>query len=173
MCFTAQFALAFLTIPSPAQNRFIQVPSYPAGGSLPTLLAQHDVNGDGKLDLIVLNVNTTAKTETVSLLLGTGTGGYEAPKTMATYPSSYGVPLAGDVNGDGHLDLIFSVSGTSPQTRVYLGTGDTFETTAKVSHRRELRLHFLRVGCEMQLADLNKDGKADLIEDSLVRTAAR
>ena len=107
VCFTALFALAFLTTPSPAQNRFVQVPSYPAGGSLPTLLAQHDVNGDGNLDLIVLNVNTTAKTETVSLLLGTGTGGYEAPKTMGTYPSSYGTPLAGDVNGDGHLDLIF------------------------------------------------------------------
>jgi hypothetical protein len=82
-----------------AQNRFVQVPSYPTGGSLPKLLAQHDVNGDGKVDLIVLNVNATAKTETVSLLLGTGTGGYDAPKTMGTYPSSY-------LNKDGNPDLI-------------------------------------------------------------------
>jgi hypothetical protein len=36
---------------SAAQNRFVRVPSYAAGGKLPTLLAQHDVNGDGKLDL--------------------------------------------------------------------------------------------------------------------------
>jgi hypothetical protein len=115
-----------------AQNRFPQVSSYAAGGSLPTLLAQHDVNGDGKQDAIVLNINATSKTETVSLLLGNGVGGYETPKTMATYPSSYGTPLAADVNHDGHLDLIFSV--ISPQqTRVYLGTGETFETTPVIS----------------------------------------
>ena len=88
-----------------AQNRFVHLPSYPAGGSLPTLLAQHDVNGDGKLDLIVMNVNATTKLETVSLLPGTGTGGYQAPKTMAYFPVSYGKPLLADVNRDGHLDL--------------------------------------------------------------------
>src|SRR4051812_23712714 len=58
-----------------AQNRFVHLPSYPAGGSLPTLLAQHDVNGDGKLDVILMNINATTKVETISLLLGTGTGG--------------------------------------------------------------------------------------------------
>lgn len=162
--FSAVLTLVCFATLSPAQNRFVQVPTYPAGGSLPTLLAQHDVNGDGKLDLIVLNVNTTAKTETVSLLLGTGTGGYEAPKTMGAYPSSYGFPIVGDVNGDGHLDLIFSVSGSSPQTRVYLGSGETFETTAKVSTGVNCLTGLAGVGCEMQLADLNKDGKADLIE---------
>lgn len=158
VCLTAFVATFCL-----GQNRFVQVPHYSAGGNLPTLLVQDDVNGDGKLDLIVLNVNTAAKTETVSLLLGTGTGGYEAPKTMATYPSSYGVPVVGDVNRDGHLDLIFSVSGSSPQTRVYLGSGETFETTAIVSTGVNCA-SFPPIGCEMQLADLNKDGNPDLVE---------
>lgn len=156
----AVFLTAFATTLCLGQNRFVQVPSYSAGGTLPTLLAQHDVNGDGKLDLIVLTVNTATKTETVRLLLGTGSGGYEAPKTMATYPSSYGVPLAGDVNRDGHLDLIFSVS---RMTRVYLGTGETFETTAEVSSGVNCA-SFPPVGCQMQLADLNKDGNPDLVE---------
>src|ERR1035441_5710712 len=65
-----------------AQSRFVHVPSYPAGGSFPTLLAQHDVNRDGKLDFIVMNSNKATQLETVCLLLGNGMGGYEAPKTI-------------------------------------------------------------------------------------------
>src|SRR6266568_7707212 len=47
------FFLASALFAASAQNRFVRVPSYPAGGSFPTLLAQHDVNVDGNLDLIV------------------------------------------------------------------------------------------------------------------------
>jgi hypothetical protein len=145
------------------QNRFVQVPSYAAGGKLPTLLAQNDVNADGKIDLIVMNINTTTKLETVSLLPGTGTGGYQAPKTMSYYPVSYGVPLAADVNRDGHVDLIFSSA--SPQvTRVYLGQGEGFQSTAIVSKGSALcALPNTCSSPEMQVADLNKDGNPDLI----------
>jgi hypothetical protein len=150
-----------------AQNRFVHVPSYAAGGSLPALLAQHDVNGDGKLDLIVMNVNTTTKLETVSLLLGTGTGGYLAPKSMAYYPVSYGRPLAADVNRDGHLDLIFA-SGRPQVTRVYLGQGESFQPTAIVSKGAALCDVYTSTCSlpEIQVADLNKDGNPDLLLES-------
>src|SRR4051794_19739920 len=49
IAFTVLFALSL-----PAQSRFVRVPSYAAGGSLPAILAQRDVNNDGKLDLIVM-----------------------------------------------------------------------------------------------------------------------
>jgi Bacterial Ig-like domain (group 3)/FG-GAP-like repeat len=162
------FALALLgSLSLAAQNRFVHVPTYPAGGSLPTLLAQHDVNGDGKLDLIVMNVNTTTKLETVSLLLGTGTGGYLAPKSMAYYPMSYGKPLATDINRDGHLDLIFA-SGRPQITRVYLGQGESFQPTAIVSKGAAL-CDVYTSSCslpEIQVADLNKDGNPDLLLES-------
>ncbi len=150
-----------------AQNRFVHVPSYAAGGSLPTLLAQHDLNADGKLDLIVMNANATTKLETISLLLGTGTGGYLSPKSMAYYPVSYGRPLAADVNRDGHLDLIFASA--RPQiTRVYLGQGESFQSTAIVSKSAAL-CDVSSTSCslpDIQMADLNKDGNPDLLLNS-------
>lgn len=76
---TIGFCLGIWLPSGAAQNRFVHVPSYSAGGISPTLLAQHDVDGDGNLDLIVMNMNAKTKLETVSLLLGTGTGGYLAP----------------------------------------------------------------------------------------------
>ena len=125
MLLLAAFVLAISPSGLPAQNRFVQVPHYPAGGSLPILLAQEDLNGDGALDLIVMNINKTTQRETVSLLLGTGKGGFQAPKTMAYFPVSYGKPMAADVNRDSHLDLIFS-SGNPQVIRVYLGQGEGF-----------------------------------------------
>src|ERR1700757_2734384 len=142
------------------QSRFPSVPNYAAGGSLPIILNQHDFNGDGKLDALVMNINTATKTETISLLPGNGTGGYEAPKTLASYPTSYGTPLVTDVNSDGKPDLVFYVLSTG-QIRVYLASGDTFETTAVTS---------TSVACPscnpvpmLRSADFNKDGSVDLI----------
>ena len=141
----------------------MHAPSYPAGGALPTLLAQADVNDDGNLDLILMNINSSTQRETVSLLLGTGTGAYQAPKTMSYYPVSYGVPLAADVNRDGHRDLIFA-SGKSQITRVYLGQGEGFQQTAIVSKSAALcDVYSTCNSVEMQVADLNKDGNPDLL----------
>ena len=156
------FILCGLLSVASAQNRFVHVPSYPAGGSLPTLLAQHDVNGDGKPDLIVMNINSTTQRETFSLLLGTGTGGYQAPKVMAYVPVSYGKPLLADVNRDGRLDLIFS-SGKPQITRVYLGQGEGFQPTAVVSKGGGCPINLVCSSSDIQVADLNKDGNPDLL----------
>jgi hypothetical protein len=67
------------------------------------MLAQQDMNGDVKLNLIVMNVNATTKLEAVSLLLGTGTGGYQASMTMAYFPETYGKRQLAEANRDGYL----------------------------------------------------------------------
>ena len=156
------FILCGLLSVASAQNRFIHLPSYPAGGSLPTLLAQRDVNGDGQPDLIVMNINSTTQRETFSLLRGTGTGGYEAPKVMAYVPVSYGKPLLADVNRDGRLDLIFSLA-SPQQTRVYLSQGEAFQTTALVSKGGACPINLVCSSSDIQVADLNKDGNPDLL----------
>ena len=162
MLLLAAFVLAISPSGLPAQNRFVQVPHYPAGGSLPILLAQEDLNGDGALDLIVMNINKTTQRETVSLLLGTGKGGFQAPKTMAYFPVSYGKPMAADVNRDSHLDLIFS-SGNPQVIRVYLGQGEGFQQNALVSKQGACPNLAACHPLEMHAADFNGDGNPDLL----------
>jgi len=59
-----------------------------------------DVNGDGKQDAIV--VNSSSSTFSVLLGMGDGTFGAKVDYTTGGMPLSL---AAGDLNGDGRLDL--------------------------------------------------------------------
>jgi hypothetical protein len=71
-----------------------------ATGLNPYSVAVGDFNGDGKLDLAAANYNSN----TISILLGDGTGNFTLASSPATgnFPNSVAV---GDFNGDGKLDL--------------------------------------------------------------------
>ncbi len=71
-------------------------------GTDPHIAAVGDFNGDGKLDLAVTNANDN----TLSILLGNGSGGFTpapgSPITVGTGPLSV---ATGDFTSDGNLDL--------------------------------------------------------------------
>ena len=72
-----------------------------AVGNKPQSVVAGDFNGDGFIDLAVLN----SSDKNISILTGDGTGKFTA--TSATYATGYG-PVAlvtADFNGDGKLDL--------------------------------------------------------------------
>jgi hypothetical protein len=80
--------------------------------SNPYYVAAGDFDGDGKLDLAVANNGDG----TVSVLKGDGTGAFTktADYTVGSTasPSPYSV-YAGDLNGDGRLDLVVTDYGES------------------------------------------------------------
>jgi uncharacterized repeat protein (TIGR01451 family) len=124
-----------LLSPGSASAQFGPAPSYGAAspfaaqnGPLSTVVAKF--NGDSALDLAVVNQSSNS----VTILLGDGAGGFTTPGTSFSTGALTG-PVdiaAGDVNGDGKMDLVTS-NGLTANVSVLLGNGDgTFQ--AAVTH---------------------------------------
>lgn len=84
------------------------------GFESPYALALGDANGDGRLD--VATANTNISNDSLSLLLGDGSGGFaaaiELPLGAPGYYSPQGIVFA-DVTGDGHDDIVSANSGAN------------------------------------------------------------
>jgi len=80
-------------------------------GTNPVAVAVADVNGDGKVDLIVANVGS----DTLSVLINNGTGGFALALTLSVGSGPRWV-IAADVSGDGKTDLICANYGTNTLT---------------------------------------------------------
>jgi hypothetical protein len=114
---------------------FTAAPSSPfLVGLYPFALAAADFNQDGKLDLAVDNYGEidNPSTQTLSLLLGDGKGGFTlsgTPMQLGDSPNDLGL---GDFNGDGVVDLAIPNIGDF-STSIYLYTF-TQTATASVSN---------------------------------------
>lgn len=130
--------------------------SYPVGQA-PRALAIGDFNGDAKADIAVVNENDN----TVSVLLGTGTGGFSPAGTYNVSADPWFISI-GDFNGDGKTDLIIVATrdvnpqvATVGQLNVLLGNGDgTFQPPVNTDSRY--------LPTQVAIADFNSDGIADL-----------
>jgi hypothetical protein len=146
-------------------------------GFFATSVVVADVNGDGNPDLLVSNACATAldcgsiingvpaSNGVVGVLLGNGNGTF---KTAVTYNTGGLIAFSiavGDVNGDGKPDLLVAnlcpVDSCYPQTDgsvgVLLNNGDgTFQTAVNYDSGG-------RAPLSVAVADVNGDGKADLV----------
>jgi hypothetical protein len=113
-------------------------------------VAAGDFNGDGNLDLAVVDVGTSGSA--VGIWLGNGDGTFREEGEYATADYGFFVK-AGDFNRDGKVDLVVAAYATSTVS-VLLGNGDgTFQPHHDY-------------GCgygpeSVAVADFNKDGKVD------------
>jgi hypothetical protein len=143
---------------------FQTVVSYGTGGYDARSVALRDVNGDGKLDLVVANTciaNGTC-TGSVGVLLGNGDGTFQAAVPYASggfYATSVAIA---DVNGDGKPDLLVTnecatSECTSAVVGVLLGNGDgSFQAAVPYASGGYY-------ATSLGVSDLNGDGKLDLV----------
>jgi len=151
--------------------------SYNSGGYEASSVAVADVNGDGKLDVVVANSCTSNANcaiggdGRIEVLLGKGDG---TLNPLESFDSGAWVALSvaiGDVNGDGHPDLIVAHNCSGPNTcnaggvvTVLLGKGDgTFKPAVGYSTGGQEAI-------SVAIGDVNGDGKPDLAVANICQT---
>ena len=149
------------------QGSFDPSPTAANFGPEPASLEVADFDEDGNLDVV-------AVASSGSLAVGLGNGrGQLAPGYAENFNG--GLPMsiqAGDVNGDGHLDLLFALYlmqftpvptvGTTLEVRLGDGLGGFATGPATALPVSDNIL--------LNLADLNNDGKLDVLVNDLQRT---
>jgi hypothetical protein len=148
-----------------ADGSFQGAVSYPTTGPGAVAAVLDDVNGDGKLDLVVLSAALGSVPQQISVLLGNGNGSFQAAQSFAVpvlpgYTSSASTPIVNiitaDLRGDGKKDIICS-SGL-----VLLGNGDgTFTPASNPAFPYSDSLS--AYGPNLTSGDINKDGKQDVV----------
>jgi uncharacterized repeat protein (TIGR01451 family) len=121
--FVGRTALTLLLVALGPAWAFATFPDFAApishlAGTAPRAVVRADLNADGRPDLAVANFSSN----TISILLGTGGGGFQ---TAVNYAGG-GTPTAlaaADLNGDGKLDLAVANSALNTVS-VLLGNGD-------------------------------------------------
>jgi Bacterial Ig-like domain (group 3)/FG-GAP-like repeat len=145
--------------------------SYLSGGWDANSIAVADVNGDGHKDLIVSNgCSSICSTYdgVVSILLGSGNGSFGTPVTYSSGGLEARSVAVGDLNGDGHPDVVVGDGCLKGRgicdkgaVAVLLGNGDgTFQPPVSYDSG----------GYSAQsvaIADINGDGRPDLVVANL------
>jgi VCBS repeat protein len=143
------------------KGRFTQAKGSPfPAGRLPNDIAIGDFNRDANPDLAIAN----HEEKHLTVLLGDGHGGFRpapnSPVPVVVRPHTHGV-AAGDVNGDGKLDLVTESWGDN-EVAVLAGDGNGgFKTPPRFFRVGKMPYQRVRVG------DVNGDGKTDIITTNL------
>lgn len=138
-----------------------------------------DLNHDGYLDIVELNQtpspsNPVLLVPSFTVYIGQADGTFQPGNTYSAYagtvypgygfsnvgPNQILTPMLADFNGDGNIDVgvVMSVPDTPSYMQVLAGNGDgTFTPTYEI-------IPFDKFGFPTNAADVNGDGRADLLE---------
>jgi hypothetical protein len=143
--------------PAPSSPIIMKIGSHPHTHGL----AMADMNADKRLDLVTVNNSDND----VSIAFGDGRGGFtRSDRSFPVGPSPY--PLAvGDVNGDGHLDIVATATATGPSRAQQLPLSRALTLLLSDGHASFQSTQLpMRTGEPwfVVIADFNNDRKADI-----------
>jgi hypothetical protein len=135
-----------------------------ATGQSPIGIAAVDWNKDGKMDLVVVNVEADPEHK-VSILLGNGDGTFQPHQDIPGAPNAITI-AAGDFNHDGNPDIATGENLLGNAVYVSLGNGKGGVLAQKITSNIGLSPqppadNSFRLS-KIVLADFNRDGKDDL-----------
>ena len=125
-------------------------------------VALADLNGDGKLDVVNVELDAETAQPYVSVMLGHGDGSFAAPVLYNIGGYGAGAVAVGDFNGDGIPDLVVTgygaAGGMSSTIGVLYGNGDgTFQAIESYT------IPSAEVPISVSTADMNGDGYLDAV----------
>jgi VCBS repeat protein/centrosomal CEP192-like protein/HYDIN/CFA65/VesB family protein len=134
------------------------------GGGGPDFVLSADLNGDNKLDLVVVGGggNPHRDDDAATVLLGNGDGTFQSPvvylNQFGGIDSGIGAAVLGDFSADGKLDFAYALSqdinGLPGSLTILPGNGDgTFQTG----------INFPGGFGDLAAGDFNGDGKIDFV----------
>src|SRR5271157_5372686 len=138
--------------------------TYPAGNG-PISVAVGDFNKDGKPDLAIAGdcgLSTCSQPGNVSVLLGNGDGSFQSAATYAVGYSPSSI-VAGDVNGDGKLDLAVANACGKDSSCQSHGTATVLIGDGKGAFTSSGDVQLGNSPSALTLGDLNGDGALDLV----------
>ena len=131
--------------------------TYSSGGQAAVSIAVADVNGDGKLDLLVANQTGESNGDgSIGVLLGNGNGTFQPAVTYDAGDSVTSSLAVADLNGDGKPDVVLANSGRGTVTVLLANGGGTFQQAVVYGSGGEIPV-------SVAVADLNGDGNPDII----------
>lgn len=130
--------------------------SFDSGGLNASTVVTADLNGDGKLDLVVGNFGSLpAQPGNLAIFVGNGDGTFTAGETYLN-TSNVGSVVLGDFNGDGTPDIAVGLTYPSPSLNILLGKGNgTFRAGESLTISSSV--------FDLTAADINGDGNLDLV----------
>jgi surface antigen len=133
---------------------------------IPPPPVHQDVNGDGRADIVIVkDVDQDTRRIEADVLSGkTGYTGWLSQSQTAAYDLKYTDQLLmGDVNGDGHADLVIAETFAtgSGKIAIHVLSGAT-NYTSWLMHA-STAAEYLSASDQLLMGDVNGDGKADLI----------
>ncbi|MEE8577572.1 MAG: FG-GAP-like repeat-containing protein, partial [candidate division Zixibacteria bacterium] len=170
MPMTAGYVWSFTTEVSAGYNNFVAGPNYPSNGA-PTSMASADFNGDGYIDIAVVETYAGAEYDSVVIRLNDGTGTF-SPSSRGVYPvgfkgSSTGKPaglVAMDSDGDGDVDLVVedAIDGAEEDSICIMTNSGSGDMVATGVYPVGFKGSSTGKPAELVSADLNGDGYTDL-----------